>query len=1250
MSKALRTLFLLAGLPALVLPVHSEEAIPSLSNLAISDCVGNFQTGTLTTSTGIVSLRINMQDSGSGLAFGRAPYWNGGVTGLSAIVSLLNLDQAGPGFTDLSGSSNGGNDGGTTTALAASPETAFNNARTFAQAADAITIAVSPTMNSTTDQLTLSGWINPTAVGSQPIFSYDSGGGQGVHFWIGPPGGGGAGDLYANFVDSQAVSHILRGPAGSVSAGSWQHVATTYNGSIGRLYHNGVQVASAAIGSLPPLQTGLIGNWGSAPSVAGTFLGGLDDVFIASRALSSLAMRNIWHSGNIRFSSQSVLGPFFAIELSTNAGGHYTPTSPTQGTTATTTATVTGLNMIDGGSAAAEFSVRDRGGATSAITFNIGSVVSLPTQPLSIVATPLSATQIRWDWSPPTRLCLTNAATPGTYNAYDENSVLLQGGIVEPTRTHTEAGFNPNTLHGARISSQDDYGESSLTSQVYAYTFANPPLMTSVTAISSGSFIINYNQNSNPAYTRYEMVLFSDDTFTVGISTPILITDNHTSAAAALTGLTPSTTYYIGIRAKSGQVGDGGLGQSFSTFLTTTVPTLPVAPGTLSATPLSNTALRWNWVAVPSAQSYRLENGAGGLLSFGGATSFVQTPLTTNTQYSARLQVNNASGQSPFSGTLFAFTLANAPTATAITGFSTGTISLSWNANGNPAGTSYQIQVASDNAFGGTVNSAATSNTATSLLGLLPGTTHYIRVRALNGNAVATTFDTTVNAVTNILAPTSSAPTPPTTYTPAPNTALLLQFDASSGTLVTDFSGNSNNGTMSCTFFLCSTPTFTTGNIGMGNAGSFTGIQNTLCRVPHAASLNTTGDLTVETWVKPNTQLQTPQAGIITKGSGTFESYSLDVLNTRYRFFVRNAGFAAQFAVSSTQTIDTGRWTHVAGVYDSVTPALSIYIDGVLSSSTTAAPGARGIDTHELSIGSRQSASADYNLGFQGAIDAVQVINFARTPAQIALDYQSGLASTLTLPSPNDDTSLVIPPDAFGGDATIIVSSFPIGSPLSVDPAILAEGLNNPPTGLALIPGSVTEVIAQQGAFPFVGNFNSSVTVTLGYTDNDNNTLVDGTNPPVPVSGLRMYTLNTAVVRWEPLPTFVDTSNKTVTGLTEHFSIFALFGPSGVQADVSNVRAYPVPWLPGSGGRFDSVTFQGVTGIAFDNLTTSGEIRIYTLSGELVTTLRYSSFNAGTIIWNGRNSAGRNVASGVYFAYIKPESGATQLLKLAVEK
>ena len=307
--------------------------------------------------------------------------------------------------------------------------------------------------------------------------------------------------------------------------------------------------------------------------------------------------------------------------------------------------------------------------------------------------------------------------------------------------------------------------------------------------------------------------------------------------------------------------------------------------------------------------------------------------------------------------------------------------------------------------------------------------------------------------------------------------------------------------------------------------------------------------------------------------------------------------------------------------------------------------------TARVTLGNRPfGGTAAYNAAFAGSLDEVRVLNRAVNAAEAAQEYAGGLSGTFAAPPPNEKIRLSIPPNAFGGPVRVFVSGNPLTNPLKTSPAAINTGLSLPPTGFTLVPGSLIEIVAQVNGQTFTDPLGSSVTVSLPYTDDDGNDLVDGTSPPLDVARLVVYTLEETPPRWVALPTTVDRTTRRVSGLTPHFSIFALFGTSGVGSG-DDVSVFPVPWLPGSGGRFDSVTnCNGGLGLCFDKLSTQGTIRIFTITGEMVIELPFTAVNAGKIAWDGRNAARHQVASGVYFARINGFTSGTRIIKFAIER
>jgi subtilisin-like proprotein convertase family protein len=155
--------------------------------------------------------------------------------------------------------------------------------------------------------LTLEGWINPNATGYMPVFEYERALGSGNGFDVGPhlyvnlPS---AGAFYVNLVDSTGGTHIFSSGSGLFAAGTWQHIALTYDKGSGTtaIYLNGSVVVQTNLGSFTP-QTSftnfLLGARtfnGSTASPSDKFSGMLDEMSIYKRALSAGEVKAIYNT------------------------------------------------------------------------------------------------------------------------------------------------------------------------------------------------------------------------------------------------------------------------------------------------------------------------------------------------------------------------------------------------------------------------------------------------------------------------------------------------------------------------------------------------------------------------------------------------------------------------------------------------------------------------------------------------------------------------------------------------------------------------------------------------------------------------------------------------------------------------------------------------------------------------------------------------------------------------------------------
>jgi kumamolisin len=129
---------------------------------------------------------------------------------------------------------------------------------------------------------------------------------------------------------------------------------------------------------------------------------------------------------------------------------------------------------------------------------------------------------------------------------------------------------------------------------------------------------------------------------------------------------------------------------------------------------------------------------------------------------------------------------------------------------------------------------------------------------------------------------------------------------------------------------------------------------------------------------------------------------------------------------------------------------------------------------------------------------------------------------------------------------------------------------------------------------------------------------------------------DTVTNAWIPLNTIGrDTVNKTVTAATGHLSIFQIMQAIPTSS-VSQFQIGPNPLRLSRGAQ--QMGFRGPVG---------AEVRIFTLTGELVKELSLGTDGSG--YWDATNKSGHNVASGVYFVYVK-DGRQNQTFKVIVER
>lgn len=186
-----------------------------------------------------------------------------------------------------------------------------------------------------------------------------------------------------------------------------------------------------------------------------------------------------------------------------------------------------------------------------------------------------------------------------------------------------------------------------------------------------------------------------------------------------------------------------------------------LTPGSLSLTSISTSTASIlisgsaDAVYGLAVNPYTFKNRNTGIQSATSSTSsWINTGLNPNTQYSYYAIVGNANSTFGNTSDISAYTLANPPTNLATTTISTTAIGLTWNNNSNPAGTEYQVY----NQTSGLSSSWITS-TSTTISGLTCAVAYDFKVKARNANGTETAYTSLLTENTSSCP--SAPPTPP---------------------------------------------------------------------------------------------------------------------------------------------------------------------------------------------------------------------------------------------------------------------------------------------------------------------------------------------------------------------------------------------------------------------------------------------------------------------------------------------------------
>lgn len=180
-------------------------------------------------------------------------------------------------------------------------------------------------------------------------------------------------------------------------------------------------------------------------------------------------------------------------------------------------------------------------------------------------------------------------------------------------------------------------------------------------------------------------------------------------------------------------------------------------------------------------------------------------------------------------------------------------------------------------------------------------------------------------------------------------------------------------------------------------ACSFAGNSTSYVRVQNSESIDLTGSFTLEAWVNP-ASLSASSKGIIAKGSalGTSLRYAVR-LSTSGRFSVITNG-SSKLTSRISSAVKVNEWNHLSATYNSSTNLFSLYLNGILDTTSVVTGASPLTNSDSLFIGISGASTP-----FSGQLDEVRIWNRDLSSAEVnrymrtSLGTSSGVYSGLVL-------------------------------------------------------------------------------------------------------------------------------------------------------------------------------------------------------------------------------------------------------------
>lgn len=363
--------------------------------------------------------------------------------------------------------------------------------------------------------------------------------------------------------------------------------------------------------------------------------------------------------------------------------------------------------------------------------YSVGTTLTKPNNPNTAAATQVAQSSFQANWT--SQIGLTYVVDVASDLEFKSMVMGYQGKSVGNSNKLTVSALAPGTAYYYRVRAVNETGESESSESITLVTSPANPVIAEVSELSSSRFTIHWN----PSLTASEYLIdvATDENFSSSIAHFSVGASANSQSVESVNG---NTVYYYRIKAVSAS--------GPSEFSVSSVLTKPNAPIVTSASQMTQSSFMANWTAITGVTYFidvATDTDFNTIVSgyknkdVGSVNTMNIGSLSAGSFYFYRVRAVNASGVSSSSDVITALTIPAQPQNFVIKAKTSNAISIEWMRQENV--TRYELDVSKTQDFNSLVAGynpfeVDANYDGIDVTGLQPDTQYFLRIRAVNSS------------------------------------------------------------------------------------------------------------------------------------------------------------------------------------------------------------------------------------------------------------------------------------------------------------------------------------------------------------------------------------------------------------------------------------------------------------------------------------------------------------------------------------